>query len=187
MRASSAAMPGAGRTDRSVSGCPCVPSQPWAAPIRRSRRWFSWCDAWQILMAPWLATRRLPARVSSTSTPERPAGQCKGDLHARRCQRHPRAGRAERTSQVRLGVRRSGCHQGSARPRRPLGRAGGSQRRRLPHRDQIIARWAGARAAGARAVVTEVTAGAGTLLVGLEVTGTPAAREAGGAAGAGRS
>jgi hypothetical protein len=31
-------------------------------------------------------------------------------------------------------------------------------------------------------VVTEVTAGAGTLLVGLEVTGTPAAREAGGAA-----
>jgi hypothetical protein len=54
-------------------------------------------------------------------------------------------------------------------------------------RDQIIARWAGARAAGARAVVTEVTAGAGTLLVGLEVTGTPAAREAGGAAGAGRS
>jgi ketosteroid isomerase-like protein len=31
-------------------------------------------------------------------------------------------------------------------------------------------------------VVTEVTAGAGTLLVGLEVTGTPAAREAGGLA-----
>jgi hypothetical protein len=31
-------------------------------------------------------------------------------------------------------------------------------------------------------VVTEVTAGAGTLLVGLEVTGTPAAREAGGKA-----
>jgi SnoaL-like domain len=49
-------------------------------------------------------------------------------------------------------------------------------------RDQVIAWWAGARAAGARAVVTEVTAGAGTLLVGLEVTGTPAAREAGGAA-----
>ena len=38
-------------------------------------------------------------------------------------------------------------------------------------------------AAGVRAVVTEVTAGTGTLLVGLEVTGTPAAREAGGAAG----
>jgi hypothetical protein len=51
------------------------------------------------------------------------------------------------------------------------------------NRDEVIAWWAGARAAGARAVVTEVTAGAGTLLVGLEVTGTPAAREAGGAAG----
>jgi ketosteroid isomerase-like protein len=50
------------------------------------------------------------------------------------------------------------------------------------NRDQVIAWWASARAAGARAVVTEVTAGAGTLLVGLEVTGTPAAHEAGGAA-----
>ena len=51
------------------------------------------------------------------------------------------------------------------------------------NRDEVIAWWAGARAAGARAVVTEVIAGTGTLLVGLEVTGTPAAREAGGAAG----
>ena len=50
------------------------------------------------------------------------------------------------------------------------------------NRDQVIGWWASARAAGARAVVTEVTAGAGTLLVGLDVTGTPAAREAGGAA-----
>ena len=50
------------------------------------------------------------------------------------------------------------------------------------NREQVIAWWASARAAGARAVVTEVTAGAGTLLVGLEVTGTPAAHEAGGAA-----
>jgi hypothetical protein len=50
------------------------------------------------------------------------------------------------------------------------------------NRDQVIAWWAEARAAGARAVVTEVTAGAGTLLVGLKVTGTPAAREAGRAA-----
>ena len=49
------------------------------------------------------------------------------------------------------------------------------------NRDQVVAWWASARAAGARAVVTEVTTGAGTLLVGLEVTGTPAAREAGGA------
>jgi SnoaL-like domain len=49
-------------------------------------------------------------------------------------------------------------------------------------RDQVVAWWASAQAAGARAVVTELTAGAGTLLVGLEVTGTPAAREAGGAA-----
>ncbi len=50
------------------------------------------------------------------------------------------------------------------------------------NRDQVVAWWAGARAAGARAKVMEVTAGAGSLLVGLEVTGTPAAREAGGAA-----
>jgi ketosteroid isomerase-like protein len=50
------------------------------------------------------------------------------------------------------------------------------------NRDQVIAWWASARAAGACAVVTEVTAGAGTLLVGFEVTGTPAAREAGGTA-----
>jgi ketosteroid isomerase-like protein len=50
------------------------------------------------------------------------------------------------------------------------------------NRDQVIAWWASARAAGAQAVVTEVTAGAGTLLVGLDVTGTPAAHEAGGAA-----
>ena len=49
------------------------------------------------------------------------------------------------------------------------------------NRDQVIAWWASARAAGARAVVTEVTAGAGALLVGLEVTGIPAADEAGGA------
>lgn len=49
------------------------------------------------------------------------------------------------------------------------------------NRDQVIAWWARARDAGARAVVTEVTAGLGTFLVGLEVTGTPAADEAGGA------
>ncbi len=47
-------------------------------------------------------------------------------------------------------------------------------------RDQIVAWWAAARAAGARAAVTEVTAGAGALLVGLAVTGIPAASEAGG-------
>ena len=47
------------------------------------------------------------------------------------------------------------------------------------NRDQVIAWWSGARAAGARAAVTEVTAGAGALLVGLEVTGIPAADEAG--------
>lgn len=50
------------------------------------------------------------------------------------------------------------------------------------NRDQVIAWWARARAAGGRAVVTEVAAGPGTLLVGLEVTGTPAAREEGGTA-----
>jgi SnoaL-like domain len=47
-------------------------------------------------------------------------------------------------------------------------------------RDQVIAWWASARAAGARAVVTEMTAGPRTLLVGLDVSGTSAAREAGG-------
>jgi hypothetical protein len=46
----------------------------------------------------------------------------------------------------------------------------------------VFAWWASARGAGARAVVTEVTADPGTLLVGLDVTGTPAAREAGGMA-----
>ena len=51
------------------------------------------------------------------------------------------------------------------------------------NRNQVIAWWARARAAGARAVVTEVTDGAGTLLVGLEVTGLSAAGEAGGAGG----
>ena len=50
------------------------------------------------------------------------------------------------------------------------------------NRDQVIAWWASARATGARAVVTEVPAGPGTLLAGLDVTGTPAAREAGGTA-----
>jgi ketosteroid isomerase-like protein len=50
------------------------------------------------------------------------------------------------------------------------------------NRDQIVAWWAAARAAGARAAVTEMTAGTGALLVGLAVTGTPAAREAGGTA-----
>ena len=50
------------------------------------------------------------------------------------------------------------------------------------NRDQVIAWWASARAAGARAVVTEGTAAPGTLLVGLDVTGTPTAREAGGTA-----
>jgi hypothetical protein len=49
------------------------------------------------------------------------------------------------------------------------------------NREQVMAWWASARAAGARAVVTEVTFGAGTLLVGLQVTGTPAGGEAGGA------
>jgi len=50
------------------------------------------------------------------------------------------------------------------------------------NRDQVVAWWARARAAGARAVVTEVTEGPGTLLVGLEVTGPPAAQEPGGVA-----
>jgi hypothetical protein len=48
------------------------------------------------------------------------------------------------------------------------------------NRAEVIAWWASARVAGVRAVVTEVTAGPGTLLVGLDITGTPAASEAGG-------
>ena len=50
------------------------------------------------------------------------------------------------------------------------------------NRDQVIAWWSRARAAGTRAVVTEVIAGPGTLLVGLEVTGTPTPGEPGRAA-----
>jgi ketosteroid isomerase-like protein len=49
------------------------------------------------------------------------------------------------------------------------------------NRDQILAWWGRARAAGARAVVTELTAGPGTLLVGLEVTRPPGAGEDAGA------
>jgi ketosteroid isomerase-like protein len=48
------------------------------------------------------------------------------------------------------------------------------------NRDQILAWWGRARAAGARAVVTELTAGPGTLLVGLEVTRPPVAGGEGG-------
>jgi ketosteroid isomerase-like protein len=47
------------------------------------------------------------------------------------------------------------------------------------NRDQVLAWWSRARAAGAHAVVTEVTVGPGTLLVGLEVTRLPVSREAG--------
>ena len=72
--------------------------------------------------------------------------------------------------------------QASARPWRCGGAPEGPHDAGCHNREQVIAWWASARAAGARAVVTEVTAGAGTLLVGLEVTGTPAARETGGAA-----
>lgn len=48
------------------------------------------------------------------------------------------------------------------------------------NRDEVIAWWARSRAAGVRAAVTEVTAGARTLLVGLDVAGTPDARAEGG-------
>ena len=51
------------------------------------------------------------------------------------------------------------------------------------NRDQVLGVVASARSADARAVVTEVTAGVGTLLVGLEVAGTPAAGDAGGTVG----
>jgi hypothetical protein len=64
----------------------------------------------------------------------------------------------------------------SARWGAPEGPGGGD----CQNRDQIIAWWTSARAAGAGAMVTEVTIGPGTLLVGLDVSGTQAAREAGG-------
>jgi ketosteroid isomerase-like protein len=51
------------------------------------------------------------------------------------------------------------------------------------NRDQVVAWWASALAAGVRAVVTEVTTGPQTLLVGFAVSGTPDAREAGGTTG----
>ena len=66
--------------------------------------------------------------------------------------------------------------------RRPLGRAGFLLMPTARTAIRSSRGGPGARAAGARAVVTEVTAGAGTLLVGLEGTGAPAAREVGGAA-----
>jgi ketosteroid isomerase-like protein len=47
------------------------------------------------------------------------------------------------------------------------------------NREQVLAWWGRARAAGARAVVTEVTTGPGTLLVGLEVSRPAVTREAG--------
>ncbi|TVZ05537.1 hypothetical protein EAS64_13485 [Trebonia kvetii] len=50
------------------------------------------------------------------------------------------------------------------------------------NRDEVIAWWARAQAAGARATVVEVAAAADALLVGLDVTGTPGAAEEGGTA-----
>lgn len=49
-------------------------------------------------------------------------------------------------------------------------------------REEIVAWWSRAQAAGARVTVTEMTTGPGKLLLGLDVTGIPAAREAGGSA-----
>lgn len=103
-----------------------------------------------------------------------------GDLHARRCHRRGRASRARRGGQVApesgdLDAIKELLDPG-ARWGAPEGPGGAD----FHNRDQVIAWWSSARAAGARAVVTEVTVGHGTLLVGLEVTGTPAAHEAGG-------
>ena len=91
---------------------------------------------------------------------------------------------AELTERVRLALESGdlGAIRDLLDPGARWGAPGGPHDADCRNRDQVVAWWARARAAGARAVVTEVTAGAGTLLVGLEVTGTPAAREAGGAA-----
>jgi ketosteroid isomerase-like protein len=50
------------------------------------------------------------------------------------------------------------------------------------NRDEVLAWYQRARDEGVRATVTEVTVGAGTLLVGLNVTGSPAAADQGGEA-----
>jgi hypothetical protein len=49
-------------------------------------------------------------------------------------------------------------------------------------RKEVVEWWGRGRQAGARARVTEVVPGAGTLLVGLKVTGTPEAERNGGEA-----
>ena len=49
-------------------------------------------------------------------------------------------------------------------------------------RDEVLAWYRGGRASGARAKVTELVEGRGTLLVGLEVSGTQGAAEQGGTA-----
>jgi SnoaL-like domain len=89
---------------------------------------------------------------------------------------------AELTERVRLALESSDLDaiRDLLDPGARWGAAEGPREADCQNRDQAVAWWASARAAGARAVVTEVTAGTGTLLVGLEVTGTPAAREAGG-------
>jgi SnoaL-like domain len=90
---------------------------------------------------------------------------------------------AELTERVRLALESSDLDaiRDLLDPGARWGAAEGPREADCQNRDQVVAWWASARAAGARAVVTEVTAGTGTLLVGLEVTGTPAAREAGAA------
>jgi len=50
------------------------------------------------------------------------------------------------------------------------------------NRDEVLAWYQRARDEGVRATVTEVTVGAGKLLVGLKVTGSPAAADQGGQA-----
>ena len=91
---------------------------------------------------------------------------------------------AELSERVRLALESGdlGAIRDLLDPDARWGAPGGPHDADCRNRDQVVTWWGTARAAGARAVVTEVTAGAGTLLVGLEVTGTPAAREAGGAA-----
>ncbi len=95
---------------------------------------------------------------------------------------------AELTVRVRVALNAAiWTPSGICSTRTPAGAPEGPHDADCQNREQVVAWWAGARAAGARAVVTEVTVGAGTLLVELEVTGTPAASEGAERRNAGRS
>jgi ketosteroid isomerase-like protein len=133
--------------------------------------------------APWLALDGFRARVSSAYILELPSCASAREL----LMPNDASARGEPTrlaERVRLALESGDLDaiRDLLEPDARWGAPAGPHAADCKNRDQVIAWWGSARAAGARAVVREVTAGAGTLLVGLEVTGTPTAREAGGAA-----